>query len=116
MVKRIILIAAVIATLIAAAALYFYLDGNYSNGYRAGVIVKFSEKGYVFKTHEGQLQLGNSPEMWPFSVEKEPEVLKQIEEATTHGYRVKVFYHEKYQQFDWRGDTKYLVYKVEKVN
>ena len=115
MTKRIIIIATVIALLVGGSIAYFYFDGNFSDGFRAGTIVKFSEKGYVFKTHEGQLQLGNSPELWAFSVENEPDVLKQIEDATAHGYRVKVFYHEKYNQFDWRGDTKYLIYKVEKV-
>lgn len=113
--KRILIFAIFLSLFIGGLAAYFYVDGDYSDGYRAGIIVKFSQKGYVFKTNEGQLQLGNSPELWAFTVEKEPEVLKQIEDATTRGYRVKIFYHEKYNQFDWRGDTKYLVYKVEKV-
>lgn len=53
--------------------------------------------------------------MWDFSVEDAPEVVKQIEEATESGYRVKVSYHEKYYQLDYRGDTKYMVYRVEKI-
>ena len=115
MIKRIILIAALIAVLVGGLVSYFYFEGNFSDGFRAGIIVKFSEKGYVFKTNEGQLQLGNSNTIWDFSVEHDPAVLKQIEEATEGGYRVKVFYNEKYYQFDYRGDTKYIVYKVEKV-
>ncbi len=115
MIKRILILAVVIALIAGVIGSYFYLDGNFSDGFRAGVIVKFSKKGYVFKTNEGQLQLGNSFEMWAFSVDNEPKVLEQIEDATTRGYRVKVFYHEKYNQFSWRGDTKYMVYKVEKV-
>ena len=115
MAKKIIGIIIAAFLVVSAIITYIGVYANYSSGFRAGVIIKFSEKGYVFKTNEGQLQLGNSNTIWDFSVEHDPAVLKQIEEATEGGYRVKVFYNEKYYQFDYRGDTKYIVYKVEKV-
>ena len=115
MLKRTLLIAIFIALFIGAIVAYFTLYANYSDGIRVGTIVKFTKKGVVFKTHEGRLQQGSSNEFWDFTVENDTAVLHQIERANDYGYRVKAYYHEKYYQFDWRGDTKYLVYKVEKV-
>jgi len=103
-------------------ALLFVLYANYSSGVRAGVPVKFSRKGVVFKTHEGELNVGgltNSeegaiPTTWNFSVRKyEEEVLEEMERAMTEQKRVKLHYNEKYVQLFWRGDTKYFVYEVE---
>jgi hypothetical protein len=100
----------------------FYLFGNYSKGSRAGTVVKMSERGVVFKTWEGQLNLGGisgdtgSPasSLWDFSVSSgEKEVLKALEAASLSGTRLKLYYHEKFVQFDFRGDTKYFIYQVE---
>jgi hypothetical protein len=119
------LIGLVILLLIGAAIGSFFTFGNFSDGFRAGNIVKFSKRGYVFKTGEGQLNMGGFPAMqtnqpnnyiWEFSVSpKDAELIKEIDSATEGGYRVKLHYHEKYMTFPWVGDTKYHIYKVEKV-
>ncbi len=105
-------------------AIYF-LFGNYSDGTRAGTIVKLSHKGYVFKTLEGQLNLGGltqesgSPasSLWDFSVSKDDaQLVKDLEDANLNGRRIKLYYKEKYYTLPWRGDTKYFIYKVEKSN
>ena len=102
--------------------LLFALYANYSSGVRAGVPVKFSKKGVVFKTHEGELNVGgltNSadgaiPTTWRFSIRKyEDEALAAMERAMTEQRRVKLHYNEKYVQLFWRGDTKYFVHEVE---
>jgi hypothetical protein len=115
MATKIIGIVLAVFLVVFAAVSYIGVYADYSDGFRAGNIIKFSKKGYVFKTHEGQLQLGNSNTLWDFSADDTPDVVKQIEEATEGGYRVKVYYHEKYYQLDYRGDTKYMVYRVEKI-
>ncbi len=99
--------------------------GSYSDGYRAGTVMKLSKKGFVFKTLEGQLNMGGmagsdggdiASSVWAFSVHRGNEqVVQAIEDAVDTGSRVKLYYKEKYYQFDWRGDTKYFVYKVEEV-
>jgi hypothetical protein len=119
------LIGLVILLLIGAAIGSFFTFGNFSDGFRAGNIVKFSKRGYVFKTGEGQLNMGGFPAMqtnqpnnyiWEFSVSpKDTELIKEIDSATEHGHRVKLHYHEKYMTFPWTGDTKYHIYKVEKI-
>ena len=105
-------------------AIYF-LFGNYSDGTRAGTIVKLSNKGYFFKTLEGQLNLGGltqesgSPasSLWDFSVSSnDAQLIKDLEDANLNGRRIKLYYKEKYYTLPWRGDTKYFIYKVEKSN
>ncbi len=105
-------------------AIYF-LFGNYSDGTRAGTIVKLSNKGYFFKTLEGQLNLGGltqesgSPasSLWDFSVSSnDAQLIKDLEDANLNGRRIKLYYKEKYYTLPWSGDTKYFIYKVEKSN
>ena len=100
----------------------FALFANYSSGVRAGVPVKFSKKGVIFKTYEGELNVGGLsntgdgaiPTTWSFSVRRSAEeVQEQIERAMSDQKRVKLFYDEKYVQLPWRGDTKYFVREVQ---
>ena len=55
-----------------AAWSIFALSYVYSSGDRAGYVQKFSKKGWVCKTWEGELSMinipGAAPERWPFSV------------------------------------------------
>lgn len=96
----------------------FAVFANYSDGYRAGTIIKMSEKGMIFKTAEGQLNTGSfgGGLIWDFSVKRgDTAVLRQIEQAVDGGYRVKLYYKEKFYRLGILGDTKYFVYKVESV-
>lgn len=58
--------------LLFAAYIWLALSYNYSDGERAGYIQKFSRKGWVCKTWEGDLALVNLPgqpaELFEFSV------------------------------------------------
>lgn len=120
-VKRIL---ALIVLLIIAVFLFFNF-ANFSSGFRAGVPIKVSKKGILFKTWEGELNVGglaNSsegaiPATWAFSIASDDEqVREKLEEAATYGKRVKLKYNEKFVQFFWKGDTKYFVYEVEVLN
>ena len=92
--------------------LYF---GNYSTGTRGGVVMKISKKGYLFKTYEGQLDVGTINDPWDFSVESsEKEVIDNLNDVQQSGERVRLHYQEKFTTFFWRGDTKYFITKVEK--
>ena len=44
-----------------------------------------------------------------------PQTRTGLRQAMDDGYEVRLFYKEKYYQFDWRGETKYFIWKVEKV-
>ena len=114
----------IVLLLIAVGVGCFFVFGTYSLGYRAGNVMKVSKKGVIFKTWEGQLNVGGlqggetssdvATTVWNFSVTNEA-IVDDIETAVDEGTRVKLHYREKYLQFDFRGDTKYIVYKVEKV-
>jgi hypothetical protein len=108
--------------LLCIALLAFVLYADYSDGERAGVPVKFSRKGVIFKTYEGELNVGglsNSsegaiPTTWTFSVRRSDEdVQRGMSVAMEESKRVKLHYTEKYVQLFWRGDTKYFVHRVE---
>lgn len=94
------------------AAVYYV---PYSEGFRAGEVVKISHKGVIFKTWEGRLSQGISDELqFEFSIEdKEKEVIEQLKNL--QGKRVKVTYMERFGTFPWLGDTKHFVTKVEEA-
>jgi hypothetical protein len=104
---------------------WIYFTGNYSDGFRAGTVMKLSRKGYIFKTYEGQLNLGmilnqdpshqvSVNNIWEFSVRsKDRAVVDSLEKAMTTGQRVRLHYEEKYQALPWMGETRYFIYKVE---
>jgi len=118
-----ILIRIFIGIVVLAIGVFVLLNvANFSSGYRAGVPIKVSHKGMLFKTWEGKLNIGgltNSgqgaiPTTWEFSIANDQEqVRKDIEEAIKTGKRVKLNYEEKYIKFFWKGDTKYFVTDVE---
>ena len=106
-----VIIAAIILTI---AGFAIYANMNFSEGDRVGKVVKVSKKGVVFKTWEGQLSYGDNKDMWDFSIPTSQEQVRiSIDEASENNKRVKLYYKEKYITFPWRGDTKYIVYKVE---
>jgi len=90
-------IATILALGIAGVVLWvwFTLSWAYSEGERAGVLQKFSRKGWVCKTYEGELALyvvgGVSPQIWYFSTRDEA-LAKQL--FTVVGQRVQVHYTE----------------------
>lgn len=94
---------------------------TYSEGNRAGRLIKFSHKGYLFKTYEGEMNLGgiNSVNggvlvnnMWLFSVTDDAvaDSLSKLE-----GKDISLHYKEKMATLPWRGDTKYIVDRVAQV-
>jgi hypothetical protein len=111
--------------LVTIAIFSFLYWGTYENGVMAGKVVRISEKGMIFKTYEGKLNLetfgalkGANPiaETFDFSVEKsEDEVLKKLQEVALSGERVNLYFKKRYMSFPWRGDTNYFVTKVERL-
>ncbi|MDR6562999.1 MULTISPECIES: hypothetical protein [Arcicella] len=95
----------------------------YSEGERAGVISKFSKKGVVFKTYEGELnegaqgQMGNMVNrLWAFTVDADdPTIIQKLEDAMLTGRRIRVHYEQRYMKFSWMGDTEYFVDKVDEA-
>jgi len=94
---------------------YFF---TYSEGYRAGLLQKFSSRGTIFKTYEGELILSSvqstanmaiASEKFYFSV-TETSVARNMEKL--QGESVVVHYSERNGTLPWQGDTRYIVDSV----
>ena len=107
--------------LVAAALLVFVaytwamLHISYSDGERAGYLQKFSTRGWICKTWEGEILLtsmpGAIPEKFEFSVRDE-NVAKQLTDAT--GKRVILSYSQhKGVPTQCFGETEYYITKVQ---
>jgi hypothetical protein len=94
-VARIVLVLAILVVLVAAGWTWLTLSWAYSVGERAGVLQKFSRKGWMCKTHEGELAQyvvgGVAPQIWYFSV-RDAAVADQMFKVV--GQNVQVRYRE----------------------
>jgi hypothetical protein len=115
--KRIsLMILSVLGAAVALFALYcwFTLSWSYSEGERAGYLQKFSKKGWVCKTWEGEILLssmpGAIPERFAFSV-RDDLVAKDLMAAT--GKRVVLSYAQhKGVPSSCFGETEHFIEKV----
>ncbi len=113
-----------IVILLGAGLLVFLYWATFEEGVMAGKVLRITQKGVLFKTYEGKLNLetfgalkGASPiaESFDFSVEKsQTEVIKQLEEVSLSGERVNLHFKKRFMKFFWRGETKYFVVEVER--
>ncbi len=114
-----------ITFLVGALILSFLYFGVYESGVMAGKVLRITEKGVLFKTYEGKLNLetfgalkGASPiaESFDFSVERSnTEVIKALQEVALSGERVNLHFKKRYIRVAWRGETKYFVTSVERT-
>lgn len=109
------ILALIVLAILLLAGLYyaFIYYVPYSEGVRSGELIKFSKKGIVAKTWEGEISQGISgAQIFAFSVEdKYKEAIYDLQEL--QGRYVKITYIERYGTYFWLGDTKYFVTKVE---
>ena len=103
--------------LLFAAWTWIALSWTYSDGDRAGYVQKFSHKGWICKTWEGELSMVNIPgaaqERWVFSVRNDSvaTIIKQ-----QMGNRVSLTYEEKRGiPTACFGETNYFVTGVRQV-
>ena len=115
----IVLAVALVALLAGSAAFtWVTLHYEYSNGERAGVLQKFSRKGWVCKSYEGELALyvvaGVQPEIWNFTV-RDPAIARQL--ASVVGQRVQLHYVEhRGVPTSCVGDTAYFVDRINETS
>lgn len=86
-----------VVVIIVATVLYSWitLKWSYSEGERAGILQKFSHKGWICKTYEGELALyiagGMAPQIWYFSV-RDDALAEKLRKAV--GEKVQLHYTE----------------------
>lgn len=90
-----------------------FVFSSTSDGARVGTVVKFSHKGNIFKSWEGELALGGgtSTKFWQFSV-TEDSVVKDVQSAMDSQKVVKMEYHQKRFRNPATADTTYIVSRV----
>lgn len=114
--KKILFI--VLGALLAIYLLYFAFVYfvPYSEGTRAGELIKFSHRGVVIKTWEGEISQGISgAQIFSFSVlDQDKEVIEKLKKY--QGSYVKVGYIERYASFAIWGETNYFITSVEQEN
>ena len=98
-----------------AVFIYWKFGFTYSEGNRSGLLQKFSYKGAIFKTYEGELILSSvksnqdvslASEKFHFSV---PDKALAEKLMKMEGTMVVLHYKEKNGSLPWVGETVYLV-------
>jgi hypothetical protein len=92
---KVAIIVVLLVVLLAGLWTWFTLSWAYSEGERAGVLQKFSKKGWLCKTYEGELAMyvvgGVAPQIWHFSTRDE-KVAAELYKAV--GQQVRLHYTE----------------------
>jgi len=114
-IKKYLYVALTFIILIIGIWIYWSYFFTFSDGYRAGLLQKFSRKGNIFKTFEGEMILSSvqsnnnvalASEKFIFSV-SDKNVALQLD--SLQGKNIVVHYTEKNNTLPWRGETKYIV-------
>jgi hypothetical protein len=102
--------------------IYYFICGlTYSEGTRSGILTKVSRKGYVFKTYEGEMNIGGFSQgdgtimpatMFKFSI-MDKKIYDELEAA--QGNKVVLHYKQVYKNFFWQGDTDYFIHEITHV-
>ncbi len=102
---------------------YYFICGlTYSEGTRSGVLTKVSKKGYLFKTYEGEMNVGGfsggdgtimPATIFKFSI-PDRGVYNQLDSA--QGNKVVLHYKQVYKNFFWQGETDYFIHQITHVN
>ena len=116
-------LATILTTIVLLPLLGFFLwvaltlNYTYSSGDRAGLLQKFSSRGWICKTWEGELVLsavpGSAPEKFMFSVRSDS-IAEEINKL--NGRRV-ILYYEQHKGVPTScfGDTEYFVTGVKRM-
>ncbi|HEX2921682.1 MAG TPA: hypothetical protein VHO50_11015 [Bacteroidales bacterium] len=113
--KKVLKWAAFIAIISVIIFVYFQYFYTYSDGYRAGLLQKFSHKGSIFKTYEGELILSSVSSTKDVTLASEKffftltnrNLIRAFD--TLQGENVIVHYKQKNSPLFFRGDSEYLV-------
>lgn len=114
---KLLIVVVVAIVVLAAGYLYAALSWSFSKGDRVGYVQKFSEKGWVCKTWEGELQMlpvpGAIPERFLFSV-RDKAVVTKINSSL--GKKISLSYEQhKGIPTTCFGETQYFIVDVRTV-
>ena len=94
--KRLVIWGLVLLIVLGSAWTWFTLNWAYSEGERPGVLQKFSRKGWLCKTFEGELALyivgGVAPQIWHFST-RDPKLAEELTRSVGQDMRLRYTEH-----------------------
>ncbi len=103
--------------------IYYLICGlAYSEGTRSGILTKVSKKGYIFKTYEGEMNVGGFNQgdgtimpatIFKFSV-TDDDVYHTLD--SLQGKKLVLTYKQVYKNFFWQGETDYFIQNVRTMN
>lgn len=128
--RKIISLVVLVLLLVIAGWVYWYYYNPYSEGTREGLVQKFSRKGSMLKTWEGEMQqvgfgvrgANYSSKVFYFSVSND--ALADSLEHGAQGKIVRVHYVQYRRSLPWRGENyngrneepgQYIVDRIEQV-
>jgi hypothetical protein len=113
--KKILTWGAIIVVVVLTFLFYWNYYNTYSEGNRSGILQKFSKKGNIFKTYEGELVMSSiastsnttiASEKFLFSV-KDDSIAKVLFDM--EGKHVTLHYEQKRSHLPWSGETDYFI-------
>lgn len=118
--RKVLTWGAVILIVVLCFLIYWNYYNTFSEGNRSGTLQKFSKKGNIFKTYEGELVMSSisstssvtiASEKFFFSVKNDSlaQTLFDLE-----GRPVTLHYEQKRSHLPWNGETNYMVTGVKK--
>lgn len=95
---------------------YSIMTFSYSDGERSGVVIKFSNKGMMIKTWEGELSQGSMmeggvPKVWEFSV-VDQDIVDKVKIAARQGNRATLVYEQYLFPNPFTRSTNYVLIDV----
>jgi hypothetical protein len=116
--KKVLFLSVALIVVITCICIYWEYYYTYSDGYRFGLLQKFSHKGSIFKTYEGEMILSSVSSSRDVAIASEKflftltnkSLVRQFD--TIQGEMVIVHYKQKNGNVFWRGDSQYLVDSV----
>lgn len=117
---KVVVIVAILVIVLAAPFIVKLVGVNskYSTGERTGVVTKISQKGYFWKTWEGEMNLGGISDsgggiivsnVWRFSVMDDELALKLRRVAAAGALRITLKYTEVWKASFAQGETDYFI-------
>lgn len=113
--KKILIYGSIILVVIIAIAVYWNYYNTFSEGNRSGLLQKFSKKGNLFKTYEGELIMSSLASTSNVTIASEKFYFSVKDEALANnmfkleGKKLILHYVEKRKHFPWNGETNYYV-------
>jgi hypothetical protein len=117
-VKKFIIWTILIVILFLGSYVYWKYYFTYSEGNRAGLLQKFSYRGNMFKTYEGELVMSSVSSSKDVTLASEKFYFSVIDKNVAakfnslEGHLVVLHYQQKNGVLPWRSETEYIVDSV----